>query len=108
MLINTRGSTLESLPIFRALEFGNETFHFDCGVYLSRYSIERARCYEELCLRPLSQDLFSARAHKKLLCYSNYYARSRNHIKHISLALDLRAKQTRYCEFHWDDYCMRM
>ena len=61
MLINTKGSIVESLPLFRSLEFGNETFHFDYGINLSRCSIERAGCNVELWLRPLSQDLFSAR-----------------------------------------------
>ena len=61
MLINTKDSILESFPLFRGLEFGNGTFHFDCGINLSRCDIERAGCYGELCLRPLSQDLFSAR-----------------------------------------------
>ena len=61
MLINTKGSILESLLLFRGLEFGNETFHFNRGINLSRCDIERAGCYGELWLRPLSQDLFSAR-----------------------------------------------
>ena len=61
MLINAKGSILESLLLFRDLEFGNETFHFDCGINLSRCGIERAGCYGQLWLRPLSQDLFSAR-----------------------------------------------
>ena len=61
MLINTKGSILESLLLFRGLEFGNETFHLDHGINLSRCGIERAGCYGELWLRPLSQDLFSAR-----------------------------------------------
>ena len=39
MLINTKGSILESLPLFRGLEFGNKTFHFDCGINLSRCGI---------------------------------------------------------------------
>ena len=60
-LINTKGSILECLLLFRGLEFGNETFHFDCGIDLSSCGIERAGCYGELWLRPLSQDLFSAR-----------------------------------------------
>ena len=64
-LINTKGSILESLLLFRGLEFGNETFHFDCGINLSCCGIERAGCYGELWLRPLSQDLFSARADKR-------------------------------------------
>ena len=55
MLINAKGSILESLPLFRGLEFGNETFHFDYGINLSRCGIERAGCAR--CLR----DLFSAR-----------------------------------------------
>ena len=61
MLINTKGSILESLPLFRGLEFGNKTFHFDCGINLSHWGIERAGCYGELWVCPLSQDLFSAR-----------------------------------------------
>ena len=61
MLINTKGSILESLPLFRGLEFGNKTIHFDCGINLSRCGIGRAGCYGELWLRPLSQDLFSPR-----------------------------------------------
>ena len=65
MLINTKGSILESLPPFRGLEFGNKTFHVDCGINLSRCGIERAGCYGELCLRPLSQDLFSARVWRR-------------------------------------------
>ena len=48
MLINTKGSILESLPLFRVLEFGNETFDFDCGINSSRCGIERAGCYREL------------------------------------------------------------
>ena len=66
MLINTKGSILESLLLLRGLEFGNETFHFDCGINLSRCSIERAGCYGELWLHPLPQDLFSARAEEVL------------------------------------------
>ena len=61
MLINTKGSILEPFLLFRGLEFGSETFHFDCGINLSRCGIKRAGCYGELWLRPLSQDLFSAR-----------------------------------------------
>ena len=61
MLINTKGSILESLLLWRGLEFCNETFHFDCGINLSRCGIERAGCYGQLWLGPLSQDLFSAR-----------------------------------------------
>ena len=61
MLINTKGPILESLLLFGGLEFGNETFHFNCGINLSRCGIERAGCYGELWLRLLSQDLFSAR-----------------------------------------------
>ena len=59
MLINTKGSILESLPLFKGLEFGNKTFHLT-GISLSR-GIEGAGCYGELWLCPLSQDLFSAR-----------------------------------------------
>ena len=59
--INTKGSILEWVLLFRGLEFGNETFHFDSGINLSRCGIERAGCDVELWLRPLSQDLFSAR-----------------------------------------------
>ena len=36
-------------------------FNFDCGINLSRCGIEKAGCYGELWLRPLSQDLFSPR-----------------------------------------------
>ena len=61
MLINTKSFILKSLPLTRGLEFGNETLHFDCGINLSRSGIERAGCYGELWLGPLSQDLFSAR-----------------------------------------------
>ena len=61
MLINTKGSIFESHLLFRDLEFGNETFHFDRGINLSRCGIERAGCLVELWLRPLSQDLFSPR-----------------------------------------------
>ena len=61
MLINTKGSILESFLLFRGLEFGNETFHFDCGINLSRCGVKRAGCYGELWLCPLSQDLFSPR-----------------------------------------------
>ena len=67
MLINTKGSILESLLLFRGLEFSNETFHFDCGINLSRFRIERAGCYGELWLHPLSQDLFSARVDAQTL-----------------------------------------
>ena len=59
MLINTKGSILQSLLLLRDLEFGNETFHFNCDINLGRCSIERAGCYGELWLRPLSQTLFS-------------------------------------------------
>ena len=59
MLINTKGSILESLSLFRGLEFGNETFHFDCDINLSRCSIERAGCNGECgcarCLRTYSR-----------------------------------------------------
>ena len=61
MPTNTKSSILESLALIRGLEFGNETLHFDCGINLSRCGIEKAGCYGELWLRPLSQDLFSAR-----------------------------------------------
>ena len=42
MLINTEASILESLLLFRGLEFSNETFHLDRGTNLSRCGIERA------------------------------------------------------------------
>ena len=67
MLISAKGSILESLPLFRGLEFGNETFHFDCDINLSR-GIERAGCNWELWLHPLPQDLFSARVLEALIC----------------------------------------
>ena len=50
MLINTKGSILESLPLFRGLEFCNETFRFDYGINLSRCGIEKAGCNGELWL----------------------------------------------------------
>ena len=59
LLINTKDYILEPLPLFRGLEFGNKTFHFDCSINLSRCGIERAGCYGEWWLRPLPQDLFS-------------------------------------------------
>ena len=61
MLTNTKGSILESLLLLTGLEFGNKTFHFDCGINLSSCDIERAGYYGELWLCPLSQDLFSVR-----------------------------------------------
>ena len=63
MLINTKGSILESLPLFRGLEFCNATFHFNYGINLSRCGIERAGCNGELWLRPLFQDLLSPEYH---------------------------------------------
>ena len=57
MLINTKGSILESLPLFKVLEFGNETFHFDCGINSSRCGIERAGCYEGIMVAPVVSGL---------------------------------------------------
>ena len=34
MLINTKSFILEPLPLFRGLEFGNETFYFNYGINL--------------------------------------------------------------------------
>ena len=48
MLINTKGSILESHLLFRGLEFGNETFHFDCGISLSCCRVKIAEFCEEL------------------------------------------------------------
>ena len=65
MLINTKSSILKSFLLFRRLEFGNKTSHFDRGINLSGCGIEKASRYVELWLRPLSQDLFSARVYER-------------------------------------------
>ena len=60
MSINTKASILESLPLSRGPAFDNGTFHFDCGINLGNSGIGIVEC-GGLLLRPLSEDLFSAR-----------------------------------------------